>query len=683
MSPKPKALLTALFATLVALVALAAPAAAEAPAKGTGYVPIDKEVYAVPESQTEIKRLTSPVAQTLPSYYRSDEEPWAAGIRVKDQDITGLCWAFATTTASEYAHAKEAYETTGELYVTQEVSPAHLGQFFYHRIDDPLFNTSGDYNALPADEHWSLAGGNEFYGMQHMATWSGLTLEEKAPLEATLEHIKSGVLSYYDTWDGSVDPYSASLAYDDAYVLENSVYLSEVDRDTVKSVVYSLGAVTVGIEFDDDYMNEDEIDPATGEPYVWGRSFYNYKSKADIDHSVTIVGWDDSYPKENFSHTIAGKDDEIAYLYTTPKKDGAWICQNSWSDEYHDGGFFYVSYESVEFDEDHIEIFGFDMMDADAYAYNFQYDGTANCADSSDQNKNGTQQPYYTKAGTRAANVYTNTTGNVISIDAVGFTTYNLGTSPYDISVYVGLTDPNDPTSGTLASTTRTTTTVPGCKTAELDEAAIVHPGETFSIVFYFPETNAFGVETSYIDASWIFDAEILPGQSFFNASPNRDWVDMDGYDACFRIKAFANIVDEPLYEADSIVEIDGVWTKTDADGRPDYGFTGFAQNGYGWWYVENGIVTFAKTGFEQNEYGWWYIEKSYVSLTRTGLYQGGSDWWYVEGGRINFYKTAFVQNQYGWWLVVNGRVYFNYTGVVTAYGARWQIIGGKVVSRA
>ena len=31
--------------------------------------------------------------------------------------------------------------------------------------------------------------------------------------------------------------------------------------------------------------------------------------------------------------------------------------------------------------------------------------------------------------------------------------------------------------------------------------------------------------------------------------------------------------------------------------GQIDFAYTGLAQNGYGWWYVENGQVDFAYTG--------------------------------------------------------------------------------------
>ena len=43
-----------------------------------------------------------------------------------------------------------------------------------------------------------------------------------------------------------------------------------------------------------------------------------------------IIGWDDNYPKENFTVDL--------------EADGAFICRNSWGSEFGNNGTFYVSY---------------------------------------------------------------------------------------------------------------------------------------------------------------------------------------------------------------------------------------------------------------------------------------------------------------------------------------------------
>ena len=48
------------------------------------------------------------------------------------------------------------------------------------------------------------------------------------------------------------------------------------------------------------------------------------------DHSVSLIGWDDSYSASNF--------------LITPPGDGAWIIKNSWGTDYGDKGYYYISY---------------------------------------------------------------------------------------------------------------------------------------------------------------------------------------------------------------------------------------------------------------------------------------------------------------------------------------------------
>lgn len=49
---------------------------------------------------------------------------------------------------------------------------------------------------------------------------------------------------------------------------------------------------------------------------------------------MVIVGWDDNYPKENFK--IQPK-----------KKNGAFICKNSFGTDFGEEGYFYIAYEDV------------------------------------------------------------------------------------------------------------------------------------------------------------------------------------------------------------------------------------------------------------------------------------------------------------------------------------------------
>ena len=57
---------------------------------------------------------------------------------------------------------------------------------------------------------------------------------------------------------------------------------------------------------------------------------YCYIGTEKPNHDVVIIGWDDNYPKENFNLNI--------------EADGAFICRNSWGDNFAENGTFYISY---------------------------------------------------------------------------------------------------------------------------------------------------------------------------------------------------------------------------------------------------------------------------------------------------------------------------------------------------
>ena len=514
------------------------------PEHPNGYIPIDKvfssHVIVRDPGDDESEQEEE---DDLPVSYRSDEQPWAVNIRVKNQDQSSLCWAFALTSSAEYSYAKELFEQTGEIF-DSELSPGQLGQSFYNRIMDPLENTEGDFNDIPAGNQFVSYGGNQIFAMQHLATWSGLVRESDAPFDLIKQHLILRGGSYQ--WDFYKLPYSPDLQYGhNELIQEESILYFSPTQTIMKQMILKYGAISVSMEFDyRKFMNLDEIDPETGEKYPGGRSYYNDGKNISANHALTVIGWDDDYPKEYFSREVETEDGEKNTVM--PEKNGAWVIQNSWGDKAHDHGIVYVSYESADFNCAVYDVYAFDMQPADTYDYNFQYDGNALSTDSSDRTDDGGRLPYWTKPNTSAANVFTNTTGHYIKLEAVGYTTFTYGLTEYDVSVYTGLSDPDDPTSGTFRGTSRINSTTCGCKTGKLDQPVLIKPGESFSIVFGFTDFTAFGIEASASNDYFIFAAQIDPGQSFFkSARAGSEWEDMYENEICFRIKGFASVADD------------------------------------------------------------------------------------------------------------------------------------------
>ena len=149
---------------------------------------------------------------------------------------------------------------------------------------------------------------------------------------------------------------------------------------------------------------------------------------------------------------------------------------------------------------------------------------------------------------TKAANVFVNTTGGPITIDAVGFSEFEEDPADYTISVYTGLSDPNDPESGIPAVSEQAHTDYYGFQTVDMNKKAYVGPGESFSVVISFEQTTLLGMENISSDNDEpLYQLQIDPGQSFYKKAEG-EWKDMANVDsgACWRIKAFANPVEKP-----------------------------------------------------------------------------------------------------------------------------------------
>ena len=86
----------------------------------------------------------------------------------------------------------------------------------------------------------------------------------------------------------------------------------------IKDMLMANRAVQIGFCADTSIPSQEIGD---GEYISRNWAHYTDDSEADPNHAVTIVGWDDNYPKENF---IEGKQ---------PPENGAWLVKNSWGSE--------------------------------------------------------------------------------------------------------------------------------------------------------------------------------------------------------------------------------------------------------------------------------------------------------------------------------------------------------------
>lgn len=139
-------------------------------------------------------------------------------------------------------------------------------------------------------------------------------------------------MAYLSSWKGPVyeidDPYGDGESPEGlssiVHVQEMQIIASK-DLDGIKRAVFLYGGVQSAL-----YMSMHDSYGNDSVSYNSENSSYCYIGNEKANHDIVIVGWDDSYPADNFS--------------TKPDGDGAFICVNSWGDEFGEDGYFYVSY---------------------------------------------------------------------------------------------------------------------------------------------------------------------------------------------------------------------------------------------------------------------------------------------------------------------------------------------------
>ena len=201
---------------------------------------------------------------------------------VRNQGSWGTCWAFSALSAMESVLLPDE---------EWQFSTDHLVHHHGFEVD---INDGGDYNMALA----------------YLASWRGPVTEEEDP---------------YD--DGS-SPDDISCAVH----LQDAIILRERDETQIKRLIYTYGAVQSAIYSRPDFQEISRY-------YNAETAAYYYPLKQECNHDITIIGWDDHYPKENFT----GR----------PEHDGAYICKNSWGSSFGKDGYFYISY-----DDPNIGIYG-------------------------------------------------------------------------------------------------------------------------------------------------------------------------------------------------------------------------------------------------------------------------------------------------------------------------------------
>ncbi|MCR5589993.1 MAG: InlB B-repeat-containing protein [Lachnospiraceae bacterium] len=418
---------------------------------------------------------------------------------LRDQNPYDTCWAFGAMAGAEINMMKKGLKSDPDF------SELHLSYFSYEKganSADPLGGTAGDLNRAiynSSGANYLKRGGNLFYATNVLASWIGAADETTAPY----------------TQASPSKRLADNIAYKDAAHLENC-YVTATEGDenieAVKRLVMNCGSAQVAFLAIGQSSHWTKEGKTVYFDDVFDRNnvcYYFPLEDCGTNHIVTIVGWNDNFPKENFAYE------------EKPGGDGAWLIRNSWTtegsiDNKSYDGYFWLSYYDKSLWCS--PAWGFEYSDVE-YDNNYQYDGAMNTLGMT------AYQNYIYFANIFEAHGCED--GEIMK--AVLFVTLRPELD-YEVSVYKN-PDPQDPTSGTLVASKTGKTVYQGTYTVPLDEPVELDYGDRFSVVVKQSSTKENAEVYAPVEHSqtsdWVkITASCKAGQSFISAD-GAEWDDV------------------------------------------------------------------------------------------------------------------------------------------------------------
>lgn len=454
------------FAAAVTAVCLFAPQTALA--SGSSRVIGDYHKTALPNANNIVTESGSKSAKSdIPvKYDLRTAKSWTPNL--KDQSASGMCWAFSSATAIESNLAMNGYGT-------YTLSPLQLG---YYSAADPSTSarpagTEKDTNRISNiinDDYNNFAqtGGDYTTAAMTLAKGYGAINESELPysdssMNAIIDRQVAGKTGLDDKYASSKNTVSMTDSY---FVPQNNI--SAMKNSIIK---YGAGEIGIYVIYNEQTNSYDPYWNTTNKCLYVSKSAYNkaVDNGTGGGHAVAVIGWNDNFSKDNFSASGGPE----------PSKDGAWLCQNSWStqgsDDVQDSSqCFWVSYYDYDvYYNNEIATFYEAVPVSNSYSKTYQYDGTYSLDGFASAKK---------KQAIKSANVFKATSASTLK--AVGY--YNLsGSMKYSIQIYKNPKKSSDPTSGKamLSKAQTGSLTYDGYSTIELKNDVSLSKGTKFAVV--------------------------------------------------------------------------------------------------------------------------------------------------------------------------------------------------------
>lgn len=411
---------------------------------------------------------------------------------VKIQGSYGTCWTQTAVDSAETSLIKRIPDI--------DLSEWHLAYYPYTGGEQIDLGENSDTEEL------FMHGGSSLVAANIWSQWKGPVTEKE-----DIQYGNTDILTNKDLQDKYYN--SADYHLKNAYLFDFNGDNPELREYTIKSFLIKGQAVDVS------YYNSASYYDNTYNSYMSGQN-------ESATHSVTIIGYDDNFPAENFTSKAR------------PQNNGAWIAKNSWGNTWQDNGFFYISYEEPSLCEFSV----FELEDADNYQKNYHHDTFI-----SNQNmKAGFGNTSY------MANIFQAEGDEWLQAVACNFVSPD---TDYQIDIYTDLQKTSNPKSGKKVCSISGKNTLTGYQTIELGKNVTLSEGSLFSVVIKM--TNS---ENPYV----------IPLESCLSVidSQTGEILDLSNHTKYEQIKEYTH-QNESLYSSDGLFwndVTDSVYTYSEAE---------------------------------------------------------------------------------------------------------------------